>query len=202
LLTNNKNPVSIIPPWLLPALGLTVLMILIQALPKDWQDLIIYARIEVSEGQLWRLLSGNFIHLGWGHLFLNVAGLLAIAVLFAEDRRNGLWAADLLICSIGTSLGLYLFNPEIFWCVGLSGALHGLFVVGAMVWIFDGISLGKWLMLGVSLKLLYEQTIGEMPFSGGIVGGSVVTDAHLWGALSGLFSFLLFETWRRIRAPL
>jgi len=202
LLTNNKNPLANIPRWLLPALGLAVAMTLIQALPEASRDLIRYGRVEISEGQIWRILSGNFVHLGWGHLFLNVAGLLAMAVLFAEDRPARLWAADLVICSIATSLGMYFFNPEILWCVGLSGALHGLFVVGALVWIVDGISLGKWLLIGISLKLLYEQTIGEMPFSGGIVGGSVVTDAHLWGALSGLFSFLLFEVWRRIRAPL
>ena len=177
-------------------------MALIQALPENWQDLIIYARIEVAEGQVWRLLTGNFIHLGWGHLVLNVAGLLAMAVLFAQDRRAGQWAADLVICSIATSLGLYLFNPEIFWCVGLSGVLHGLFVIGALAWVVSGISLGKWLLLGISLKLIWEQTMGEMPFSGGIVGGSVVTDAHLWGALSGLMNFIAFEVWRRSRAPL
>lgn len=177
-------------------------MILIQALPQDWQDLLIYARIEVSEGELWRLLSGNFIHLGWGHLFLNVAGLLAMAVLFAEDRSTRLWAADLVNCSIATSLGLYFFNPEIFWCVGISGVLHGLFVIGAMCWVVNGVSLGKWMLVGICLKLAWEQTMGEMPFSGGIVGGSVVTDAHLWGALSGLIDFGVFELWRRSRAPL
>jgi rhomboid family GlyGly-CTERM serine protease len=202
LLTNNKNLVASLPRWLFPALGLTVLMALVQALPADWQDLLIYARIEVAEGQVWRLLTGNFIHLGWGHLVLNVAGLLAMAVLFAQDRRAGQWAADLVICSIGTSLGLYLFNPEIFWCVGISGVLHGLFVIGALAWVVSGISLGKWLLLGISLKLIWEQTMGEMPFSGGIVGGSVVTDAHLWGALSGLMNFIAFEAWRRSRAPL
>jgi rhomboid family GlyGly-CTERM serine protease len=184
-----------------PALGLTVLMALIQALPEDWQGWIIYARIEVAEGQVWRLLSGNFIHLGWGHLFLNVAGLLAMAILFAQDRRALQWAADLVICSIATSLGLYVLNPEIFWCVGLSGVLHGLFVIGAMGWAVSGISLGKWLLIGIGLKLLWEQTMGEMPFSGDIVGGAVVTDAHLWGALSGLMIFGVFELWRRSRAP-
>ena len=191
-----------IPPWLVPALALTVLMALIQTLPEAWRELFRYARIEISEGQVWRLLSGNFVHLGWGHLLLNAAGLLAMAALFAEDRSTRLWGADLFICSIATSLGLYFLNPEIFWCVGLSGALHGLFVVGALVWVTQGISLGKWLLLGIIIKLSWEQTVGEMPFSGGIVGGSVVTDAHLWGALSGLASFLLFEVWRRIRAPL
>lgn len=177
-------------------------MAVLQALPDETRQILSYARIEVSEGQIWRLLTGNFVHLGWGHLVLNVAGLLAIAILFAEDRAARQWGADLLICAIATSAGLYFFNPEIYWCVGLSGALHGLFVVGAMVWVTSGMSLGKWLLVGIGLKLIWEQTMGEMPFSGGIVGGTVVTDAHLWGALSGLASFIFFELWHRLRASL
>jgi rhomboid family GlyGly-CTERM serine protease len=202
LLTNNRNPLSAVPAWLLPALGLSAVMTVLQALPEDTRQILSYARIEVSEGQIWRLLTGNFVHLGWGHLVLNVAGLLAMAILFAEDRAPGQWGVDLFICSIATSLGLYFLNPEVYWCVGLSGALHGLFAVGAMVWVTSGISLGKWLLVGLGLKLLWEQTMGEMPFSGGIVGGAVITDAHLWGALSGFASFVLFELWQRLRAPL
>lgn len=190
------------PVWLRPALGLSILMALLQTLPEDTRQWLVYARIEFADGQVWRLLTGNLVHLGWGHLALNVAGLLAMAVLFAEDRPARQWGIDLVICCIATSLGLYFLNPGIFWCVGLSGALHGLFVIGAMQWVVDGISLGKWLLLGIGLKLLWEQTMGEMPFSGGIVGGTVVTDAHLWGALSGMISFLSFELWRRLRAPL
>jgi rhomboid family GlyGly-CTERM serine protease len=173
-----------------------------QALPAPARDWMPYERIPIQNGQLWRLLSGNFIHLGWGHLILNGCGLLVIAWLFAGDRRAGLWGSDLLICSLATGIGLYLFNPDVFWCVGLSGALHGLFAVGAINWIMTGIGQGKWLLAGLVTKLSWEQLFGEMPFSGGIVGGTVITDAHTWGAIGGVIAIIAGQLWQRRRARL
>lgn len=174
---------------------LAAALVLIQAIP-DASVWLRYDRIAVEQGELWRILTANFIHLGWGHLVLNAAGLLAIAWLFAEDYSLGEWIFVLLVCSVGTSLGLYLLNPEIDWCVGLSGALHGLFVAGAVALLFDEPRLGIGLLLGVTAKIAYEQFVGAMPFSEGVVGGSVVTDAHLWGAIGGLAAALGVRVWR------
>ena len=187
---------------LFPALVLTALMGLLQALPDAWRAWSPYDRIAVSEGEVWRIVSGNFIHLGWSHLALNAIALLIMAWLFLEDRRLRVWGVDVLLCAAAVLGGLYLFSPEIYWCVGLSGVLHGLFVIGALSWIVQGIDLGKWLLLGVTLKLLWEQIVGEMPLSGDIVGGGIVTDAHLWGALGGLIAFSVAELWRLQRARL
>ncbi len=112
---------SYVSPVLIPAISLTALMTAFQALPQNMRGWMPYERIPIENGQLWRLLSGNFIHLGWGHLILNGCGLLVIAWLFAEERRPTQWGSDLLICSLATGIGLYFFNPEIFWCVGLIG---------------------------------------------------------------------------------
>jgi rhomboid family GlyGly-CTERM serine protease len=133
---------------------------------------------------------------------MNACGLLAIAWLFAEDRSTRQWTVDLGICALVTSAGLYFFNPEILWCVGLSGALHGLFFIGAAGCIRAGINQGKWLLAGLGVKLTWEQTMGEMPFSGGIVGGNVVTDAHLWGAIGGLLAIAAGLLWQRVSARL
>jgi len=78
----------------------------------------------------------------------------------------------------------------------MSGALHGLFVAGAVALLFDEPRLGVGLLLGVAVKIAYEQFAGAMPFSEGIVGGAVVTDAHLWGALGGLAAALGVCLWR------
>ena len=179
-------------PWLILAAAL----VLIQAIP-DAAAWLRYDRAGVEHGQLWRVLTANFIHLGWGHLVLNTAGLLAIGWLFAEDYSLGEWIFILVACSVVTSAGLYLLNPEILWCVGMSGALHGLFVAGVIALLFDVPRLGIALLIGVTAKIGYEQFAGAMPFSEGIVGGSVVTDAHLWGALGGLAAALVVRLWRR-----
>lgn len=184
------------------AVVLTGCMAGLQALPPGWRALLAYDRALVSGGELWRLLTSNLIHLGWGHLALNGAGLLIMAWLFAGERRTGIWAADLVICSLATAGGLYLFNPEVRWCVGMSGALHGLFVVGAIGWMTTGIGPGKWLILGIALKLAWEQFVGEMPLTGDIVGARVVTDAHVWGSVGGLIAAVFDGLWRRLRARL
>jgi len=183
-------------PVMLPWLALVVFMGVLQAIP-DAPAWLRYDRAAIDDGQLWRLLTANFIHLGWGHYVLNMAGLMAIAWLFAADYPLGQWALILLVCGITTSVGMHVLNPEISWCVGMSGALHGLFVAGAIAWIGAGDGFGKWLLVGVSAKLGYEQLIGAMPFSEGIVGGAVVTDAHLWGAIGGAVIALALYLWRR-----
>jgi rhomboid family GlyGly-CTERM serine protease len=189
-------------PEMYPAVMVTIVMCGLQLLPEDWRAMIRYDRVAVAEGEYWRVLSSNFVHLGWGHLVLNATALLIIASLFGVERRQGPWLADLLICGAATGAGLYGFNPEVLWCVGLSGALHGLFVIGAVTWLRAGIGMGKWLLLGVIVKVLWEQFVGAMPFTGDIVGGRVVTDAHLWGALGALPALLVVALWSRVAARL
>ena len=58
------------------------------------------------------------------------------------------------------------------------------------------------LLVGIAVKLTWEQIAGEMPFSGDIVGGPVVVDAHLWGSVGGLIAVSIDALWRRARARL
>jgi rhomboid family GlyGly-CTERM serine protease len=190
-----------IPPALLPWIALAATSTVLQTLPiaMDWLP---YERVPIGEGEWWRLLTGNLIHLGWGHLGLNVAGLLAIGWLFAEDYTVADWGLILLLSGFTTSIGLYLFTPEIAWCVGLSGALHGLFAAGAIAWLFDGVAAGAWLLAGGAAKIAYEQMFGAMPMSAETIGGGVVTDAHLWGAIGGVIGGIMIGVWRRKRPRL
>ncbi len=203
LLTNIKHyfddiPVQELRSWLV----LVVLMAGLQALPEDWRAALRYDRDALPAGEVWRLLSANFVHLGWPHLWLNMGGFLAIGWLFADEVPTPVWAGVLLTCCLTSSLGLYWFTPEVRWVVGLSGALHGLFVFGAVCWIRRGYRAGWGLLLGVIGKLIWEQTMGAMPMSAETVGGPVATDAHLWGALGGLCAGLVYGIWRRRQASL
>lgn len=183
---------------MVPALSLAALLAALQSLPEDWRQLLRYERLAVADGELWRVLTGNLVHLGWAHFLLNICGLLVMAWLFGTYRSAGFWAAAFLICAIGCNAGLFLFSPDVFWVVGLSGALHGLFVIGASDWIARGDPVGKWLLLGVVVKLIWEQLVGELPLSAEVVGSSVVTDAHLWGAMAGALWLGGQGIWRRI----
>ena len=104
------------------------------------------------------------------HLALNVGALLIGTWVFYPARTPIAWAIAQIVCSVVSSLGLYFFSPEIAWCVGMSGALHGLLMIGAIDWIRQGDRVG-WLLLAIwTGKLAWEQFNGAMPFSTETVG--------------------------------
>jgi len=133
--------------------------------PAQW---LRYDRGAILGGQVWRLFTCHVVHLGWAHLALNVAALLALGFLFGKDvRRPAVWIAA--ACAV--SLGILLLRPRIEYYVGLSGVLHGLFAAAAVR--------RPWLFLPLALKLGYEQAFGPL------TGGNVLVDAHLFGAVGG-----------------
>src|SRR5690348_5494860 len=50
-----------------------------------------YDRAGLSQGQLWRLLTGHFVHLGLEHAALNCLGLVLMWALFARDYTPRQW---------------------------------------------------------------------------------------------------------------
>ena len=167
-------------------LSICLLCLLLQIFAPYSTEFLRYQRIPIIDGQWWRLLSGNFVHLGWGHLLMNLAGLLLIWLLIGHLLSNRQWLIVILTSSLAVGLGLLTFNPGLDWYVGLSGMLHGMFVAGLIISIRRGYRLEWLLLLGLVLKLAWEQTSGALPGSATIAGGAVIVDAHLYGAVSGL----------------
>jgi hypothetical protein len=81
----------------------------------------------------------------------------------------------------------------------MSGALHGLFVVGAALMLRSDKERGfAWLLLaGLVLKIGWEQSGGVSPSSDWI-GGAIVVDAHLYGAAGGLLTVAALGAGRRL----
>ena len=145
-----------------------------------------YERSAILAGQWWRLLTAPVVHLGWIHMLLNVTGLMLVFSLFWERVSISTWLIGVIGCSLGTSIGLLIFSPNVDWCVGMSGMLHGLLALG----IIASLDKDRWLacIAGLLLlaKLLSELTCGPMPSTEKIIGNAVVTEAHLYGIISGV----------------
>ena len=182
----------------LPMVLVLTLLVMLQALPARWRDVLAYQRTAVEHGEIWRLLTANLVHLGWAHLLLNVAGLVLILWIFGENRTSRGWLTGFVVSGLAASTGVYLSRPDLLTVVGLSGALHGLFVLGTIGWIRGGDRMGWALLAVVAAKLAWEHFAGAVPLSVEIVGGAVVTEAHLWGAAGGVMAGL-WETWRWYR---
>lgn len=181
-------------------LVLAAVVVLLQLLGPDVLRELRYERADILSGQIWRLMSGHLVHLGWSHLALNAAALGVIWLLFRQEWPQRVWLLIFIIDSLAISAGLLAFHPQLDWSVGLSGALHGLFAAGATSALRTGHRPAA-LMLGIlAAKLLWEQLYSPMPGSEQWIGGAVITAAHLYGALTGLLlAAVLPHRGRRLR---
>ena len=175
--------------WWLPGLAISIAVLL--ALTGDWgRELLRYDRLAIGGGELWRLLSGHFVHLGWSHVALNAVGLVLISYLIAARFSSIQWLLISLLIIMGIDLGFWILEPQLAWYVGLSGVLHGLLAAGVASGMRDGHS-DSWIIGGLLIiKLIYEQLVGPIPGSEGSSGGDVVVAAHLYGAIAGALAGL------------
>ena len=152
-----------------------------------------YSRSLVEQGHWWSFITGNLVHLGWGHLLLNLAGLAMVWWFFIDDLKAWEWLLALVISGLFVTVGLYLFDVHLIWYVGLSGLLHGLFVAGGIRLLSKELGFAVILLAVLAGKLAYEQFFGSLPGTSEMSGGPVVVNSHLYGAIGGVVSGLLIS---------
>jgi len=168
-----------------------IIFIVSLVLQINWVDSWRFNRELVEQGQLWLLFSGHIVHLNWSHWALNMAGLAIVAFFFSAHAGVKQWLAVLFVSASVINIGLWWWMPEIRFYVGLSGVLHGLFLYGALREIrFYPVS-GYVLTTVLIGKLVWEFFNGALPGSEDMVGGRVLTEAHLLGAIGGISVWLL-----------
>jgi len=179
---------AVLPPlplWQLPAV-LIIVSGIFELFGDSGRLWLQYDRVAILDAELWRLLTGHLVHLGLNHYILNAIALILVWVAVGEYFTTRQWLIVTIVSITGVNAGLWLFDPQLIWYVGMSGFLHGLLAAG-MVKGFQ--FLPREAVLGglvVLAKIVYEQTLGPFPGSEQSAGGSVVVDSHLYGALAGL----------------
>lgn len=192
--------------WAFP-IFLMVLIAVLGAGGEPWIELFRYDRYAIESGEWYRLLTGNFVHLpgntvvwnGWHfhgpwHLFLNTLGVLVLVMLCPERLPLLVWIRRTVFLCLGMSAGLYFFAPDLIWYVGLSGAMHGFFVLGLVPQAVkkDIVALGCVVyLLG---KLGFELYAGAPVSDEHAIGGKVALESHLWGSISALVYGVLFQS--------
>ncbi|WDE03433.1 rhombosortase [Thalassomonas viridans] len=149
-------------------------------------EMLVYHRNAVSQGELWRLLSGHFFHTNGYHLLLNLGAIALLAGLHSRYYRFSSYALLFMLSALGTSAGIYYFAPDLSQYVGLSGVLHGVFIWGALMDIKHKDKTGYLLLFGICAKIAHEQFYGASTDIVNLIDANVAIDAHLWGAVSGL----------------
>lgn len=189
--------------WL-PPLAVMVLIFLLGLGGEPVRVALRYDAGAIGAGEWWRLLTGNLVHLGWWHLFLNEVGLLVLVLLCPEALPWSVWTRRLLCLGLGLGLGLYWLVPHAHWYVGMSGVIHGLFLLGlGRQVIKDRDLIAAGCIAYLVGKIAWELHSGVPVSDEEAIGGKVLVESHLYGTLSALLYGLIFgaftraETFRR-----
>ena len=180
-------------PWL--AILLTAVAVGVWLLPDSGAGLA-YQRGPIADGELWRLVTGHFVHWSPGHLVWDVGTFLVLGVA-CELRSRKRFSVCLVGSVVAIPCTVWLLLPELELYAGLSGVDSALFALLGADLVHEqwkkrnpavlAIALG--LSLALAFKVGFEITTGGTIFVADLASGIVpVPRAHLAGALVGLLA--------------
>lgn len=110
-------------------------------------------------------------------------------------------AALLIFCMLLNVLMIH-FWMEIDWYVGLSGALHGYLIGGALLSWNKAKLLNITIILGTTIKLFAESIWQINSATEELINANVLEEAHSFGAVSSVIFWLLWIAITKTKKPL
>lgn len=169
----------------LAPLLIIIVSIILALIEPISSELFAYDRSQLHNFQWWRLITGHFLHTNTTHLLLNATGLLLLWALHGHYYKTCRYLLQFMALCLGTAISLYVFAEQMQWYVGLSGVLHGLFVIGAYFDIRQKFRTGWLMLLGIWIKVGHEQIYGASEDVAQLIAANVAIDAHLYGTITG-----------------
>lgn len=156
------------------------------AAPEAW----VFDRSAIAQGELWRLVTGHWVHSDLNHALWDIAALALLGALFETRLQRHLLPA-LIIGTFGVDLWLWWGNTALDYYCGLSGILNSLLAIGLIRLWQDVRHPVIWLTgLGAVGKILFEMVNGQAIVTQ--TAWPSVPDVHAIGFLSGLLAGYLF----------
>lgn len=188
--------------WGGPLAWLVIAGVLLLVHPWAVRELA-FVRPAIATGQWWRLVTGNFVHLGFWHLFLDALGLVLWIALCGTRVSISGWCARTLVLALGVGLGLYCFAPHVVGYVGLSGMIYGLFVLDlghdALV---EADRFAALCVVVIAGRVAWAMAGGTPAWEARLMGGQVIPAAHVCGMVTAalyLAGSLLAIAWQQRR---
>jgi rhomboid family GlyGly-CTERM serine protease len=157
-------------------------------------EALAYDRGRIFAGQVWRIVTGHWVHFSASHLFWNLVILIPAGTWL--ERRNAAAARwTFLLSPLAISLALLAFNPALGVYAGISGVASGILVALAV----HGLRAepaARWLWLAVLVLFVAKvgvEGFGRRPLNPDLAtqGVAAVPLAHLVGAAVGAAAVLL-----------
>ena len=165
-------------------LVLIVLCVLVSAVLQAGMPSLRYVH-DLIPLQPWRMLTAHWVHVGWWHYALNMLAFLFLPLVFPNFSIRSLLLC-LSLLSLFISVCFYLFMPALSAYVGLSGVLHGIYVLAALQALQHGRArrFAIIVLVFIAAKLLWEKLFGSE--SAALIQAPVVIEAHQFGVLGGM----------------
>lgn len=132
---------------------------------------------------------------------LNIAGLWLMDIFYKPVLSQKLRAALLIFCMLLNVLMLHIWL-DINWYVGLSGALHGYLIGGALL-SWNQAKLLNFAIIFITTVKLFAESIWQInSATEELISANVLEEAHSFGAVSAVIFWLLWLAYTKIKKPL
>ena len=152
-------------------------------------EALVFERQAIMQGEIWRLMTGHWVHGDWEHLAWN---LMAFGILgwMIETSLGHLKLYSALIAGMCVvNAGLWWFIPSLDFYCGLSGILNTLlFVMLIDGWRWSRNYIFPLVAIAATIKIGFEMIQSSAIFTN--TSWPAVPEAHLAGALAAVI--LLF----------
>ncbi len=179
-----------LPAWTLAICAAALLVYFVPGLGT----VLIYDRAAIAHGELWRLLTGNLVHLSVAHLAYDLAAFL-IAGTIIEQRGYRHFTMLCFSAAVLIGVAIFIFEPALRFYAGLSGVvtaavaylcLQGVTENGTWRWLCAA------MLACLAVKLWFELVLGKSLLLAVSTEAFVpVPLSHLAGAVSAVILFAL-----------
>ena len=155
--------------------------------------------VEGANFQVWQLITYQFMHAGFGHIFFNMFMLWMFGMEIENIMGSKKFLYYYLICGVAAGLA-QLFIAPLFsvpaFTIGASGAVFGVMIAFALM--FPDRLIFLWFLIPIKAKYLIGFLFVLEIFWIGDAGSNVAHLAHLGGAIAG-FIFIFSGITERFR---
>jgi len=176
-------------PWL--AIIITAIPVFVYLVLGPAPEWLIFDRKAVLQGEVWRLVTGHWVHSDAEHALWDIAALGILSVILDKLSRV-LLIISLTLGTFGVDIWIWYINESLAYYCGLSGILNTVFIsVIFSLWEKTENSILWIVFTGAVAKVLLEIVTGQAVFTQ--TAWPSVPEVHAVGLLIGIVTMLSYK---------